>query len=461
LGLNDVLNTARDALTAQTFGLTVTGQNISNVNTPGYVRREAILETRVLGENNYGSVNAAGIRRVADAFISKRHLELTGAQAEASARDDALTRVENEFDDADGTGIGQELSALLSAFSDLGNHPSDPTTRRTVLDRAQRFADRVRATDENLATYQSDLLQQARGVVSNINQQTDEIAALTAEINAAQARGEEPADLKDKRDNLLLSLSQLVDVTTFEDEQGQLNVRGAGITLVQGDRSRHLDLDLNAQGAARVLADNGSGAGSDVTRYLSGGQLSGLLQVRDTDVVEVRAELDTFAFDFASALNTQHAAGFGLDGSTGRPLFELSATASGAAASLALGADLVGHPERVAAASTLATVPGDASNALALSRVADQPLASGRTAAQAYAELVGDVGQRKHDAERAVDMRAAMTAQVQSMRESTSGVSLDEEMVALTKFQRAFEAASRVLTTADQLLADLINTFGR
>jgi flagellar hook-associated protein 1 FlgK len=74
---------------------------------------------------------------------------------------------------------------------------------------------------------------------------------------------------------------------------------------------------------------------------------------------------------------------------------------------------------------------------------------------------VGRVGQRKQNAANDVSTRDAMTAQVETMRQSVSGVSLDEEMVAMTQYQRAFEAASRVFTTADQLLEDLINTLGR
>jgi flagellar hook-associated protein 1 FlgK len=86
---------------------------------------------------------------------------------------------------------------------------------------------------------------------------------------------------------------------------------------------------------------------------------------------------------------------------------------------------------------------------------------NGQSPGEAYGRLVGRVGQRKQNAATDVETRDAMTAQVETMRQSVSGVSLDEEMVALTKYQRAFEAASRVFTTADQLLEDLINTLGR
>jgi flagellar hook-associated protein 1 len=126
-------------------------------------------------------------------------------------------------------------------------------------------------------------------------------------------------------------------------------------------------------------------------------------------------------------------------------------------------ADIAGEPDRLAASSNSAALPGDGSQATALAAVADGPIAAlgGLDPGEAYGRLIGNVGQRKQRAATDLETRDAMTAQIETMRQSVSGVSLDEEMVAMTQFQRAFEAASRVFTTADQLLEDLINTLGR
>lgn len=461
MGLNDVLNTARDALAAQTFGLTVAGQNVSNVNTPGYVRRQALLETREMGDRNFGSVRVAGLRRAADAFVDRRHLELTGGQAEASTRDQLLASVEAVFDDIDGTGLADDLGALLGSFSDLASAPEDDTVRSSVLSQADRFVARVGQVDDSLASVKQDLLVQARGTASQINEQVEAVAAITGRINRAQKSGHEPADLKDRRAAMLDELAQLVNITTFTDEQGQLNVRGAGVTLVQGTTARQLSVGVAGDGALEVRADTLGVPGSNVTRYVTGGRLSGILQVRDSDVADLRTQLDSFVFDFAGEVNARHSTGFGLDAGGGRNFFDVSAGPVGAAASLSVSADIVGQPEFLAAAAGPAGAPGDAGNAALLARVAEAGLPSGRTATQEYARFIGEVGQRKAQAERTLSTREAMVAQVESMRQSISGVSLDEEMVSLTKFQRAFEAASRVLTTADSLLEDLINTLGR
>lgn len=463
MGLTDILNTARDAMSAQTFGLTVTGQNVANVNTPGYVRRQALLETRDMGDRNFGSVHVAGLRRVADRFVEQRHLSLTGASAEASSRDQLLSQAEALFNDFQGTGLGNSINELFSSFSALSASPNDLTVRATTIGRATTFADQVRAASNRMQNFRTDLFQQARELTAQINTKLDTVAQLSGRINQARAVGEEPADLQDKRDAALMELAELIEISTYTDGNGQLVVQGPGVTLMQGDSARHVSLDIGGDGKLRVLAETVGGSGSDITHFLSGGQLSGVLTVRDQDLVEMQAELDTFAFHVASEVNAVHSAGFGLDGASGRNLFSVSATQAGAAASLQVDAELVDHPERIAASSSATQLPGNSGQAVLLARVAETPIAAlgNLDPGQAYARLIGRVGQRKADSAATLETREAMTAQVEVVRQSISGVSLDEEMVALTKYQRAFEAASRVFTTADRLLEELINTVGR
>jgi flagellar hook-associated protein 1 FlgK len=457
MGLNDILNTARDALAAQTFGLQVTGQNVANVNTPGYVRRQAQLETRTFGDRSFGSVGIAGVRRVADEFTNQRQLQLTGLSSSAGERDQLLGSVESLFNDFDGTGLSDSLNNLFSSFAAMSAQPTDPTVRATVVENASAFAQRLRETNAGMQSLRTEMFERAQGLTDDINLKTDAIADLSGKINAAQAVGADASDLLDRRDALLGELAQKIDVRTFYDGNGQLVVHSAGTTLVEGDQARHISLDLNPGGSVRVLSENGG----EITKFLSGGELAGVIEVRDHDITQAQSDLDQFAFDITTAINGQHAQGFGLDGSTGQNLFNVTATASGAAASLTVDAGIAADPNRLAASSSAAAVPGDAGNALLLARIAEQPVSGVLTPGQAYSRLVGQVAARKAEAEQTVSTREAMTAQIEQVKESISGVSLDEEMVNLTKFQRAFEAASRVLTTADELLEDLINTLGR
>lgn len=463
MGLTDILNTARDAMSAQTFGLTVTGQNVANVNTPGYVRRTPLLETLQMGTQNHGSVQAVGLQRVADKFVDQRYLAATGASAEASTRDQQLAQTESLFNDFDGTGLGSSMNSLFSAFSAVAAAPTDLTARADLLGKAEDFSAKVSTTASQLQGFRSDLFTQARDLTGQINSKLDSIADLSGQINQAQAQGQEPADLEDKRDSALTDLAQMVEIHTYTDGNGQLVVQGPGVTLMQGSVARHLTMDVGADGSARVLAQTSGGAGSDITSFLQAGQLSGILQVRDTDIVEMQSELDTFAYNVANQVNSVHSAGFGLDGQSGRALFSVSATESGAANSLALSTDLADHPEFIAASDNASELPGNGNQATLLAQLAETPVAGlgNQSPTDAYSALVGRVGQRKADAATTLSTREAVTSQVETVRQSVSGVSLDEEMVSLSKYQRAFEAASRVFNTADQMLQDLLNTVGK
>ncbi|HET9933337.1 MAG TPA: flagellar hook-associated protein FlgK [Polyangiaceae bacterium] len=454
--LSQLLYTARDGLTAQSYGLGVTGQNISNVNTPGYVRREALLETRALGDA--GSVNAAGIRRVTDVFLERRQYETTGLSSAASEHDKDLANIEALFNDQSGTGLGSSLDQVFKSFSALASNPSDPTTRDGVLDAADEFAKRVNDTANAIADAQKGLFQAAQATVQEINQKAQEIAKLNEQIAQAEAAGQSAADLRDKRSQLLMSLSGMVDVRTVQSGDS-LTVQVSGATLVDGAAPRSLSIGLDATGAMQVLSSSGNGStAQDVTKFLTGGKLAGIREARDVDLVAVGKQLDQFAYDVGTAINTQHAAGFGLDGVTGRHLFDLTATATGAARAIRLSDDVAGNPAAVAASSSAATLPGGSDNAALLSAMSRTPIASGgtRTASDAYGDIVGDIASRRSASSQMLEAREAISAQVDSMHESMSGVSLDEEFVNLTKFQRAYQASARLLTTADQLLQDLI-----
>ncbi len=459
--LSSLLYTARDALGAQSYGLAVTGQNVSNVNTQGYVRRDPILQTRALG--SWGTVDVAGLRRATDQFTERRHYEALGLGAASQQQHFHLVGMEALFNDAAGTGIGGALDALFSSFTGLAANPSDPTTRTAVLVRAEAFASRVSSTADALSATRTELLGRAQDVVVQINEKTAAIALLGRQIQLAKAAGDPAADLEDQRAQQLLALSELVDVRTFVNGDGELVVHGTGTTLVEGAVSRNLAVSLDGNGDLQILGQGPSGAGTDVSQYLSGGQLAGIRDARDVDAKQVLQRLDQLAFDVATAVNAQHAAGVGLDGIGGRDLFSIAGTVSGAARSLALSAAMVGQPDRVAAASGVAGLPGGSDNAAALAMLSSATIAGGgtRTASEAYSDLVGDVGTRTRSAETASDMRRAVVGQIYALRESMGGVSLDEEMVALSRYQRAYEAAAMVLNTANELLEELINRVGR
>lgn len=460
MGLTDVLRTARDALAAQTLGLSVTGQNVSNVNTPGYVRREAILQATPLGNQSFGTVSALGIRRVADTYAEQRHYAAVGLSSGAQTSDQLLGQLEAMFDVTSGLNVGGAFDELTSAFSTLSTDPSNLAVRETVLGKAAAFTARLNDTANSVAAFRSGLAQQAVGVASDVNQLTTSIAKITEKITQAEILGNDAADLKDQRDGLLMELSEFVDVRVFSNNKGQLVVQGAGTTLVEGSVARSLDVGLAPDGTLRVLAKSQTGATTNVSSLVQSGKLGALKELHDTHAQQTLSSLDQYALDIATAVNSLHTTGYSLDGSAGVDFFDVSAGPAGLARTLQVNASLTASG--IAASATSTGVPGDGANALALAQLREQDVGTGtRTPVEAYGDIVRDVGARRQAASHDAEIREGMENQTFAMRESIGGVSLDEEMVSLSKYQHAYEAASRVIATIDGLLEDLIHNLKR
>lgn len=463
-GLTSLLNLARDALTTQSYGLNVTGQNVSNANTPLYVRREAIIQTRALGTQTTGTVMAQGLRRAVDTYADRRFFEANSNSNAATQYDSELQQIETIFNDLGGTGLGSSLDAVFKSFQQLAARPNDTTVRGELLDRIDVFASRARQIGDTLATQQVDMLARARDVATEVNRRASEIAQLNERIVQAKQSGQDASDLIDQRNAKLLDLSGLVDVRSIEGQDGSIMVQSAGTMLVEGSNARSLSVELDAEGKLQIFASRMGGAkpDTDITSSLSGGKLAGIKEARDGDLFDVSQRFDRFIFDIATSVNQQHRQGVGLDGSTGLNIFDIGSTSLGAARAVRISTDVVGKPEAIGASQDAADLPGGSVNAVLLGKLADVTNIFGsRTPSQAYGDLVGEIGVSRAGARTEVELRENIFQQTQAVRDSTSGVSLDEEMVNLQRFQRAYEAAGKVIAVVDGLLEELMAKVGR
>jgi flagellar hook-associated protein 1 FlgK len=231
------------------------------------------------------------------------------------------------------------------------------------------------------------------------------------------------------------------------------------LLLVGGDRAASLDAEtLNAVGLHSVTYTTPDGLSLDATAQLTGGKLGSILDMRDVQTQNIIDRLDQFAKTLVDEVNAQHALGFDLTGAAGGDFFTPLAASAGAAANVSVAAAVGADPRLIAAAASAATVPGDNRNALALANLESTafPALGGLTLQDALLSLVGDVGSRAQTAQTRIDFQQALLSQTQARRESVSGVNIDEEMTKLIQFQRAFEASSLLVRTADSLYQSLM-----
>jgi flagellar hook-associated protein 1 FlgK len=188
-----------------------------------------------------------------------------------------------------------------------------------------------------------------------------------------------------------------------------------------------------------------------------GGSIGGQLAGRDGPLADAETAIDQLAFDLGSAMNAAHAAGYALDGTTGHALFDVGTSAAGAASRMAVDSAVAANPALVAAAGSAAAGAGDATNLLALQAVASQPLSVGTDANTTFANVVSRFGSAASGAAAMAAQDSAVQDHLSAMRDSSSGVSIDEELIHMQQAQRTYEAISRVLTATTSMLDALLS----
>lgn len=451
-GLFTTLTSVANALDAQRYGLEVTGQNIANLNTEGYTRRRLDLAERSLS-NGLGGVEVLGVRSTRDAFIEARVRNEVPAQARDSARSSVLSVVETSF--SGGASVADALSGLFGSFSALSVDPQSTVAREGLVLQAGRVATAFNELAQQFDSTRRQADSDLRGNIDEINALTTKIADLNQRIGDATGSADSP--LRDQLDNALESLSKLTRISVITQPQGTVDVSaGAGRALVVGTSAFALTVtSAPVTGLAQVRA-----GGQDITGELQDGTIGGLLRIRDVDLPNYQGQLDQLAYDVAQKVNTVHAGGFDAAGAAGGNFFKPLATVAGAAAQFGVDPAITADSSKIAASGTSGT--GDNVNASALAGLRSAKAALGGTATfvEAWAALVNTVGSESAAAKTNVQTRDDVLTSLQQLRDSVSGVSLDEEAGRMMQFQRAYEANARFFTAVDSTLSTLLNTLG-
>jgi flagellar hook-associated protein 1 FlgK len=451
-GLLGLLGLGAGAITAQNAGVAVSGRNTANVNTEGY-SQERVDMNSVLGVPLVGGVLASDPHRYADDLLAGRERQSDGTNGRSGALANALGALETTATSSDRIDIAQAIATLFGGITKVAAAPTDQGQRSALVGNGRSLAAAFRGQAQAIASARQDSEGRVKDLASQVNELTKTIAGANAQLNVSK-----DAVLMDKRDLAARKLAEITGGQARIDANGKMSfVAGGGVVLVDGDRPTQMRTSVDsATGLSRIEVVDGNHV-EDVTKKLDGGKLAGELEFRDVTSKKAAEDLDQLAFDFASKLNAVHAGGAALDGSTGHDFFKAPTQVAGAAAAFAVDDAVDADPSLIAAAAA-GGAAGDNSNALALADLATQKIAGGgtRTAVDEAINYVGNLGLAASDAKNANDLDAAHADVLASLRDSLSGVSLDDEVARLAQFQRASEAATRFVSTINSMLQDLI-----
>jgi flagellar hook-associated protein 1 FlgK len=552
------LNTGLTGVLTNQKAVEITGNNVANVNTPGYSRQFAKLSPN-MAINIHGhiigqGVNVQEICREYDHFISGQLLNQHNTLGKESAKSQPLAELERVFNLGDDS-LASDIERFFGAWHDLSQNPAGQVERDRVLYEGNNLLNSFSNTKSELVKIKQNINVSLNAKVDEINLKIQEVAKLNESIRSKEVLGKVANDDRDRRDLLLNDLSNILGVQTYQCEHGQIGVQlPGGLPLVQGNNAVEFESYYDSDNNIQFRIKTGDIIfQTDKNNF--GGEFRGYQDIRDTFIPELEKNLDELQYSIVTQVNAQHESGFGLDGITGRSFFskpvsyqsetgftdpnspdfmtgsiDINGTSilidennnslngikdaindmdTGVLASVVYdgtayyldltpksqGSDVIfssnltsgpgalnfndedGDPEllnrraeeqnvivelkstrQIAAAGATSGATGDYKNALGIYALFNAQVIKGE---ESFVECCGrissTVGTETRRNTMALGGASDTLTQLENMREASVGVSLEQEIINLTLFQRGFEACCTFVSTIDEMMSTVLN----
>ncbi|WP_067508827.1 flagellar hook-associated protein FlgK [Actinoplanes sp. TFC3] len=482
------INTALTSLYAQRRGLDVTGQNIANANTEGYTRQRvdmqasvgSVVPVRWATTDGLGTgVEVNDVQRLRDQYLENRGRTEHGNSAYLTNQATAYNSLEDVFAEPGDTALQAQMHDMWAAWGDVGDEPNSTAARSALMQQSRVVSDGINSAYDALDSQWSANSTQLSKYAEEVNTTAGTIAQLNDSIVKAKATGVVVNELEDRRDSAVMHLSELTGATAQARPNGSLDVFVGNALLVTNTTVRKMSAtagvstldaqrDLNAgtlpstsKPAGLTWADTG-----DVVQ--AGGTMGSMVDTMTSLLPDMASKLDNVAKALVTTVNAATNAAYKSDGTPGGDFFTGDFSTGKYARNMRVGVTnpgdiaVSGKNETNADGTAKLDASGnpigtnDGSVATRLSGAAKQ---SG-SPDNVYQGMIADLGVNAQTSTRRSQIQANVTDQVDAAREAESGVNLDEEMTNLLTYQRGYEAASRVLTTIDSMLDQLINRTG-
>jgi len=440
----------RRTLNASQMGINLTGQNIANVNTPGYSRRRMqVAETMSMSPQGLSigtGVRIVGTEAFRDNFLQSRIQTETGIAGRLTSRRDSLAPVEVALQGSETGGLQNALSSFFGGFRDLEANPTSVPLRALVVQKGATLANSFQSTRARLDSLRTSTDAQLYTAVDRVNNLTQKVADLNGQINTAEGTGGDASHLRDQRNQFVTEIAGLTGARAVENTDGMVTLTiGEGRSLVSGTRAFSLEAgNTPPLGLATVTLDGDPAIFDE-------GTIAGLKDAVSVISTQI-SDLDSLAAAVVQRVNDLHTSGTDLDGLPGMKFF--NDTPPVTAANMSVNSMLVTNPRHIVASPIVqpgqnGTIAGEIASLL----TDPTTTAGSRTGSfsSIFGSMVSGVGEQISSADNGLQTQAAILAQATAQRDAVSGVSLDEEAINLLQYQKAFEAATRFIRIADEM----------
>lgn len=498
-------NTATSGLFASQRALDITSNNISNANTEGYSRQKVLQRASVpMGGDPRGLVGTGvetyDVVQIRSQYMDNKYWGQMKEYTEWKTKSDGMSEIEAIFNEPSDTGIRKVMDDLFGSLQELTKMPGDNTDRVNVIEKAVTLSTTINKFGNEIINSIKETNFEVKSKVEEINAIAKQVAGLNEQIFNLELDGSKANGLRDQRATLVDKLSKIVNVSvsevTGEDNIKYFNIKIGGITLVNHYERNQLTVDnvtnpgVSQYGAGKISVVKWAGAdGSPLEEAnIGSGELRGLLDLRDGNGMNhtyrglpyYLNELNRFSRDFAREFNLQHKAGVDLNGKPGVNFFdEPTDTVTPAdttddwkninCLNLKVNDALKDNPTLLAASDGSATGQSNNGNILKLVDLRNKKDvfydAAGTTKINGTADdflksILSVLSVDSNQAKRLMTNTEAIVDQTNNRRMSESGVSLDEEMGEMVKYQHAYNASARMITTLDRIMDTMVNRLG-
>lgn len=467
---------SKRGILTQQAALTTAGHNVANANTPGFSRQvvkmvaaepiEALSLQRstIPGQMGQG-VMFTEVERIREVFLDKQFANENKSFGEWTIRQDTLEKLEAIINEPSDTGLRQVLDNFWNSWQELSKQPDNLETRAVVKESALAVTDAFNHAAKQLKDLGSDLNDNVTVKVTQVDSTLRQIAGLNNEIFRIEGLGNNANDLRDQRDLLVDELSKVINISV-QEESGGYHVKMGNQDLVVANTATEFTETL---ASAAYSAD------------LNSGELYGLMLSNQRYVTEYKNQLNSMVSTIITAVNDTHKQGYTLQDppTKGGEFFSPVADFNTAAETMKVSTNITDNVERIAASARTYkdasgvehVVKGNNEQALELAGIKNikynfdgsgvtKIILNGGTFDEFLRAVVSEIGVQTQEAQRQVSNQKILVDQVDARRQSVSGVSLDEEMADMIKYQHAYNAAARSLTTFDEMLDKVINSMG-
>ena len=448
MSISKIFDISSGSLDAYSKALDVTANNIANSSNPDYSRQTINLQTEIpqqLAGMVWGSgVKIADINRVRNSLTDSQIRTNNQKFAYSDTSSTMLNQVQSLFSEPSDQGLSNLISNFFNSWQQLAVTPNSTALRQNVIYTANQMANKAKNITDGLNSIKGDIVNQFSNDVKQINNYLSQIQGLNAQIFTAQSSGATPNDLMDQRDKLIDNLSKLVNINVTTDNNNSANISIGGI--LASDRSSFVQFSAAVENGALVLK------GPDGTSAaLTGGSLYALSDVYTNKLPSYQSSLDQVMQQIVGSVNAAHSQGSSI---TDPPQTGINFFNNYQSGSLTINKDILNDPAMIAISADGTSGNGDL--AVTIGNIADQKVLDGKTISDSYSELVSKIGNDTSSAKDTATALQLVLNQLNQQKASYSGVSVDEEMTNVIKFQRSYDASAKLIKVADEMLQTLI-----